>query len=144
MSNKGKEFLQEYSWPGNFRELEDYVSVRYMNTFNKGNSLITLEDIMNAPFGNNNFIEEADYESLIEIMKKFLMDWEYSKGSFLDEIISPILAKLYQDDCFKHLSKTDKWEQASKILGIGGGRYKGSLLSKAYAKFPEVKNKLGF
>ena len=144
IDKKEREFLKKYSWPGNVRELMRYIKNVYLDAFSEGYTEITLEQLQATPFDDISVTREEDYEVLVENLKKFLSDWDDTKGPFLDEIIAPILAKLYMDDCFKSVNRTKKWEQAMDMLGISGTKYNSSTLGKSYDKFVEVKSKLGF
>lgn len=144
IDKKGREYLKSYSWPGNLRELIQYINQRYKDAFAEGHDNITVENMKDAPFEYFSAVRVDDYENLIEILRKLLIDWDGSQGSFLDEIVAPLLAKLYMDDCYKHMNKTTKWESAMRLLGISGTNYKASTLAKSYKKFPDVVTKLGF
>jgi transcriptional regulator with PAS, ATPase and Fis domain len=145
IDKKGREYLKSYSWPGNVRELYRYVKQRYLDAFAEGLDNISCEQMQEAAFENFSAVKEEDYENLIDILQKLLMDWDISKGPFLDEILAPIISKIFVDDCFKHLNKTEKWENvAMKFLGVSGRNHKGSNLAQSYEKFSEVRTKLGF
>ncbi len=144
IEKKERDYLKEYSWPGNVRELMRYINKVYLDAFSEGHKEITLEQLQSTPFDGISVAREEDYEVLVENLKRFLSEWDSTKGPFLDEVIGPILAKLYMDECFKNVSRTKKWEQAMNILGISGNKYYESTLAKSYDKFEEVKSKLGF
>lgn len=144
MDKKALEYLKTYSWPGNVRELIRYIKQRFLDANAEGQSSITLEQLRKAPFENFSVAKEEDYEKFIEILRQLITDWDGTKGAFLDEIVVPILAKIYMDDTHKHMNKTKKWECAMELLGISGSKYNGSTLAKSYEKFPSVKEKLGF
>lgn len=144
IDKKEREFLKSYSWPGNVRELVRYIKQRFLDAHAEDQTSITLAQMQEAPFENLSVAKEEDYEKLVEILRQLLTDWDGTKGSFLDEIIAPILAKIYMDDTHKHMNKTKKWEGAMEVLGISGSKYNTSSLAKTYEKFPSVKENLGF
>jgi DNA-binding NtrC family response regulator len=143
IDKKGREYLKTYSWPGNVRELARYIKQRYKDAFAEGQDNITLEQMKEAPFENFSAVRVDDYENLIEILRKLMTDWNGENGMFLDEIIKPILSKIFVEDCFKHIKKTEKWKASMDFLGISGLNLNTSNLQKFYDKFPDVKSKLG-
>lgn len=143
IGRKERDYIKSYAWPGNARELNEYIKQRYYDALADDQDNISLEQIKNSPFEKSVVSTLDDYEKMISSLKKHLEEWDSSKGAFLHEIIFPVLAKLYLDDCFKHMNKTDKWEKATEILGLSGKRYNDSSLAKARDKFDDVKNKLG-
>ena len=144
LDEKGRKYLNSFSWPGNTRQLVTYIQDRFIDANAEDQTNITLEQMQAAPFENLSVAKEEDYEKLIEILRQLLTDWDGTKGSFSDEIIAPILAKIYMDETHMHMNKTKKWEGAMELLGISGGKYNTSSLAKYYEKFPSVKEKLGF
>ncbi|MCE1187634.1 MAG: sigma 54-interacting transcriptional regulator [Ignavibacteria bacterium] len=144
IEKKEIEYLKKYNWPGNVRELVQYTKSLFFDAWAEGQSNITIDQIIAKPFRNLTARKEDDFDTLVEILQGYLSEWNGSKGPFLDEIIAPILSKIYMDDCLKSFDKTTKWESAMNILGISGSRYNSSTLAKSYQKYSEVKTRLLF
>lgn len=133
------ELLKTYSWPGNTRELVRYLRLRFFDCLAEGKNGITAQMINEAPFENLSSVDEEDLDAMIELIKKFLDNWDISKGDFLHKFIAPVAAKLYVDDTFLQMKRTDKFMQAIKILGINGNAFKKSDLQSFYDDFNKLR-----
>lgn len=138
-----RKHLLAYDWPMNTRELHKTIRLSYLEAKAEGESIITKEIIELASIDRFSTVKSEDFENLIELIKSFLGNWESDKGGFLDEFIIPIVAKLYFDDSYKHLTKEQKWRMSQKIIGISGQNHNSSSLKKSYDKFDAIKDKLG-
>jgi transcriptional regulator with PAS, ATPase and Fis domain len=143
IDNKAVDFLKKYDWPRNVRELMSYVSRVHTECLADGEFRITLERVQKSKLSSKNIITSDDYLEMIATLQKLLSSWDPAKGNFLDEIVKPVIAKLYIDDCFQHLGKQEKSDKATEIIGLSGGRGHDSIYYRFFEKYPEVREKLG-
>ncbi len=72
-----------------------------------------------------------------QALSNALNSWNLENGNLLDEIVLPVLSKIYVDD-YK-----GKVKESSKLIGIDGSRGSDSTLSKNLEKYKElIKKKL--
>ncbi len=136
------EYLQSLNWPGNIRQLNQYLKILYFNCLSENQTRINVEQIKKEPIENTPIYHEEDFERLNELLLLFLNNWSPDKdGKFLDNFVEPIIAKLYLDDFNMHWNKTQKNESASVIVGMDGTQFSKSKLNKAYNKYGEIKKK---
>lgn len=138
IESEAVELLKNYSWPGNTRELVKYIKSRFHDCVDDKNE-ITAKMITDSPFENFTSANEEDFDILVDLIKKFMDNWDISKGDFLHTLIAPIAAKLYVDDSFLSMSRTQKFEQANDILGMSGKAFTTSTLQKNYDQFAKLK-----
>lgn len=136
-------FLKSYSWPWNTRELNKAMKIVFLDALASNHTTITKQMVENYPFDALLPTKMEDFENLVELIKAFLSNWDGEQGAFLDEVLAPILSKVYFDDCFKHMSKEQKWKKSSDLIGISGVNHNTSTLKREYDKFESVKVKLG-
>lgn len=143
IDEEGRDYLKSYSWPWNVRELEKTIINCFFDAYENKETVLTKEIIEKHPFENFTATRLEDYENLEELIKAFLNNWESDNGSFLDEVLAPITAKVYFDECFRNMPREEKWKNSSKLLGISGVNHNTSTLKKTYDKYEFVKEKLG-
>lgn len=126
------ELLQTYPWPGNVRQLVHYIENIYYNALYASCLWITAEMIQQRPprvrmYGSNLMHEFED------CVRPILDSWDHRvNGSFLNNFVEPILAKMYLDE-FGHPKK-----DAKAVLGLDGERGDASLLMRAYKRYEKT------
>jgi len=143
IDKEARDYLKSYSWPWNVRELEKTIINCFFEAHENKETILTKEIIEKYPFDDFTATQLDDYENLEELIKAFLNNWESSNGSFLDEVLAPITAKVYFDECFRHMPREEKWKNSMKLIGISGVNHNTSTLKTTYDKYEFVKEKLG-
>lgn len=134
--------LKSYNWPMNIRELQQYISSLFYKAHYHGDSIISFRYIEEAPFENLFPSRIDELNDLIELLRAFILDWKSDNGNILEEIILPILAKIYKDDYSTRFSKEQAWKLANDIVGISGLNHNSSSLMKYYNKFDDIIKKI--
>ena len=135
------EYLVNYSWPQNARQLIYYLLQSFGDCHRSGADTLSLEMINKKPpelmsvYASNDFI---GFESTI---KNYLDSWEENSGKYLSDFVEPVVAKIYLEDYNPQMNQSKKYEDAMKILGISGDRRTDSTLYKKYLKYKEIKKK---
>ena len=110
------------------------------NLFNKTKykNLQTIESemiISNPP--RDILYNETDRISLLEEnLLELLKGWDETKGEFIDEVLNPIVAKVYLIDLQKPRT------QSNKFLGMDGNNPKTSRIIRFHKKYDEVREKI--
>ena len=143
IGNDARTFLKSYSWPWNTRELNKAMKICFFDALAFNGTTITKQIVENYPFDELLPTKIEDFENLVELIKSFLSNWDGEQGAFLDEVLAPILSKVYFDDCFKHLPREQKWKKSAELIGISGVNHNSSTLKREYDKFESIKEKLG-
>jgi len=126
--------LISLDWPGNYRQLSSYIQKKLYNLSCRGERCVTMDLINEDPPRKHSFNSENKLGKLESILIEMLRNWDYSKnGKYLENMIKPILAKIYLHDLKGTYNKSD----SNKILGIDGQRA-GSLLEQYYEKYREI------
>jgi len=126
--------LGQFDWPGNIRQLKNYLEQLYLLTKQKNEIKITDKHIASTPPRNVLLLIDNPIEKLESDLKKILKSWNISDGNIVDSLVHPILAKIYVEDF------DWKKEDAMKILGLDGTRGKASNLNKKLEQYPQIKN----
>ncbi len=143
IDKSARDHLKTHSWPMNIRELHRYIKIIFYEVnIGKGN-IIRREHLENNPFDDFSISKNDEFNELMEIIKSFLGTWDEKSGKFLEEIIYPIVAKIYKDNySSKYATKEEVWKRATNIIGISGLNHNKSSLMKYYNDFENVKEKL--
>ena len=143
IDKSARDHLKTHSWPMNIRELHRYIKIIFYEVnIGKGN-IIRREHLENNPFDDFSISKNDEFNELMEIIKSFLGTWDEKSGKFLEEIIYPIVAKIYKDNySSKYATKEEVWKKATNIIGISGLNHNKSSLMKYYNDFENVKEKL--
>lgn len=137
------DLLKSYSWPGNVRELTKYLELRFLDCLAEDTNKITAQMVVDAPFENLAVTDKEDLDTLIELLKKFLDNWDITQGDIQHKLLAPIIAKLYIEDSFKHWNKTKKYVTAMKVVGMDGKTFNSSTLHRFYEEYPSIHRILG-
>ena len=131
-------YLITKTWPGNIRQLESYFQRKFYDAKYEGVSNISKIFLEIDPPRNYKLDENDKYASLETLLKEIIENWDYEKhGKFLDELIEPMISKVYLKDLQSKFNKSD----ANQILGIDGDR-KNSKLEQNVHKYDETIKKL--
>ena len=133
------DYLKNFTWPGNFRQLYGYIKNIYFECIQKDLNLITIDLIKVDPPENKLRIKKEDFDALEEALIYFMSSWDPEDGDFLNGFIHPIIAKIYIEDHQQNNNKTTKFNSASSFLGLDGSRFNKSTLNLAYEKYKELK-----
>jgi DNA-binding NtrC family response regulator len=139
INQQSMEYLQNQSWPGNIRQLKNYIIEAFYETLMDEGQEITIERLKNIKLDDIYISQITDFKQLENSMKICMEHWDPKNGPFLQNFIHPIAAKNYLDNCDLHLNKTNKHKKAMKFLGISGSKHKTSSLDRAFAKYDELK-----
>ena len=127
--------LQNCSWPGNVRQLKSYIENLYNYCKYHKNSLITVEMIKTDPPREKASFVDNKLSQMEIILTHFLKNWKVEKGKFLDDFLSPIVAKL----CVDNLKDIVNTRNASELIGLDWSRGKNSTMIKSYKKYDSIK-----
>lgn len=133
------EYLINFPWPQNTRQLEYYLNQMFGNCSKDGYDTLTLEMINKNP--PETFYSVNDLKTFEEIIQNFLDAWETNSGKYLSDFLEPVVAKIYMEDYNPHINQSKKYDDAMKILGISGERRNDSKLYNQYLKYKEIKKK---
>ena len=143
IDKSARDHLKTHSWPMNIRELHRYIKIIFYEVNTGKGNIIRREHLENNPFDDFSISKNDEFNELMEIIKSFLGTWDEKSGKFLEEIIYPIVAKIYKDNySSKYATKEDVWRNANDIIGISGLNHNNSSLMKYYNDFENVKEKL--
>lgn len=127
------EVLQQYSWPGNIRQLNYYIGDIFRKARNNNVLVLTPGFVDSYPPRNKLYTKNPFQEfelSLLSILKS----WDPVDGKLLEIIIKPMLSKLYIED-LKGLVK-----ESAKTIGIDGSRGERCALTHYREKYSEIKD----
>lgn len=143
IDKSARDHLKTHSWPMNIRELHRYIKIIFYEVNTGKGNIIRREHLENNPFDDFSISKNDEFNELMEIIKSFLGTWDEKSGKFLEEIIYPIVAKIYKDNySSKYATKEEVWKKATNIIGISGLNHNKSSLMKYYNDFENVKEKL--
>ncbi len=143
IDKSARDHLKTHSWPMNIRELHRYIKIIFYEVNTGKGNIIRREHLENNPFDDFSISKNDEFNELMEIIKSFLGTWDENSGKFLEEIIYPIIAKIYKDNySSKYATKEEVWTKANNIIGISGLNHNKSSLMKYYNDFENVKEKL--
>ena len=91
--------------------------------------------ILSDPPRNNLYNILNPYLNLEKSLKEVLKRWNTDDGKLVDDLIQPILAKLYSDE------SDYKKEDSSKYIGMDSSRGKESTLSRKYEQYKSISEK---
>ena len=91
--------------------------------------------ILSDPPRNNLYNISNPYINLEKSLKEVLKRWNPDDGKLVDDLIQPILAKLYIDE------SDYKKEDSSKYIGMDRSRGKESTLSRKYEQYKSISEK---
>ena len=135
-SREAYEELKKYKWPGNIRQLKIFVENLFNKTKYKNLQTIESEMIISNP-PRDILYNETDRISLLEEnLLELLKGWDETKGEFIDEVLNPIVAKVYLIDLQKPRT------QSNKFLGMDGNNPKTSRIIRFHKKYDEVREKI--
>jgi len=134
------ELLKKYPWPGNFGDVEAYLERTLSDCKWRGEKHLTPYYINNNPPDKNLPSSCNDFQNFENLMSSFLSGWETKEGSFTDEFLFPILAKIYIEQYPVGKKQTEKNELAMSIVGMNGESKKGKLYQE-YLKYQKLKSK---
>lgn len=133
LDDKAEEHLSKFKWPGNIRQLQTYLE-RMHNECSYENMLYVNDDwITKNPPRDYLYKTESLFDQLESTLGLILSKWNESNGKLLDELIEPILARIYIDTLAR--SK----EESSKLIGLDGSGGKNSTLTKRYRKYSDSR-----
>ncbi len=97
-SREAIETLKEYKWPGNIRQLKNFVENLINKAKYKNITMIEDEMILSNPprdvlYNSSNRI--LDFEIAA---KELLQAWDVEKGEIIEKVIGPILVKIFTED----------------------------------------------
>lgn len=132
ISDHALEMIKSYNWPGNIRQLHNYLRLLYTICRNENKSQIS-RDLIEANYPRNTVSTyNNDFASLETSLKNIIKNW--NEGDLVQKLIYPTIAKIYFEDL--NLPKAD----AKKILGIDG-KGKRSLLQRALSVYYKIKKR---
>jgi len=134
------ELLCDYPWYGNFRELNDYMSMILSHIYLWVDT-ITPDIINDNPPEKYPLKSTNQLHNIETIIKNNLIVWDPEEGKYLSDFVEPVVAKIYLEDFNPQMNKSKKYEDASNIIGISGDRRTNSTLHKQYLKYKEIKKK---
>lgn len=125
--------LQKFTWPGNIRQLQFYIEKLYNHCRYNKVSLITDQLIKKDPPRNTMFNYKDPFAELESALKKILKTKDMLSFKIQEDVIQPMLAKIYIDDLdgIRKLS--------SKYIGLDGTRGEDSTLMKKYLQYKNLK-----
>jgi len=135
------EYLLNYSWPQNARQLIYYLLQRFSDCSRNNLRTLTLEMIEKNSPDQMSVGSPKDFAGFESTIKNFLETWETNSGKYLSDFLEPVVAKIYMEDYNPHMNQSKKYEESTNILGISGKRRKDSTLHKQYLKYEEIKKK---
>ncbi len=135
ISAEAIEELKQYKWPGNLRQLINYVKGLHDDCRYQRTMLVSLEMIKQSPPRDGSYTQQVVLENFQETIRSLIRNWEPSMGKILDDVIAPIVAKSYLDDL--KMSRTD----ASKITGLDGTRGDDSTILHKLLQYESARKK---
>jgi DNA-binding NtrC family response regulator len=135
------EYLVNYFWPQNARQLIYYLLQSFGDCHRSGVDTLTLEMINNKPPESTSVYTSSDFIGFESTIKNYLDNWETNSGKYLNDFVEPVVAKIYLEDYNPQMNKSTKYEDASNIIGISGDRRASSTLHQRYLKYKEIKKK---
>ena len=141
LDSEALEYLEDYSWPGNIRELHHYIKTVFYDCIFENDNIIKIDRLKDTPFNTLSAVKENDFETFKDLMLRFLESWDPQEGPFVNEFIHPIISKIYIDAYSTQTNKTQKKKHASDIIGLDGSRFNDSTLGKAYEKYELLVSK---
>jgi len=135
LSEEAKELLRNYNWPGNIRQLKSYLEYLHVKSYQLKQSIISAEIIQNKPPRDNLYRISNPFLQLESSLQSFIENWDSNDGRMREELVEPMLAKIFLDDL--KMNKTD----SSKIIGLDGTGGSDSTLMMRYRKYKESKVK---
>ncbi len=135
ITEEAKRTIHSFNWPGNIRQLKTYIE--RLHNFCKYQKLLSIskEMILSDPPRNNLYNISNPYINLEKSLKEVLKRWNPDDGKLVDDLIQPILAKLYNDE------SDYKKEDSSKYIGMDSTRGKESTLSRKYEQYNSIREK---
>ena len=132
------EILKDFNWPGNIRQLQSYIEKITQKVRKERVNIITPMIIKKNPPRNELRIKNT-LSDVEEALFNAINSWKAESGNLLDEIILPVLSKVYVKDF------NGKVKESGKLIGVDGTRGNDSTLSKNLEKYNELikKNLLG-
>jgi DNA-binding NtrC family response regulator len=131
------EQLKKYPWSGNLRQLFFYVNNLYFDCHYTEKNVINTAMIMQSPPRSASYQDSGGFDSfellLSSYIEKWIEKWDQTKGGFIDDFISPIVAKCYLNDLKKDVTKSGKY------LGLGGTRGEESTVIQRMQKYNTAK-----
>ncbi len=134
ISKETIELLMEYNWPGNIRQLGHFIEGVFRKARSKNILIITRENILASP-PRNDLKTKNPFRNLEISLREILKTWQIENGSMLEELVKPMLSKLYVGD-FK-----GKVKEANKFIGIDGIRGTRNALQKYFEKYTDSQDK---
>jgi len=135
-SRDAYEELKKYKWPGNIRQLKKFVENLFNKTKYKNLQTIENEMIISNPPRDILYNETDKISLLEEYLFELLKGWDETKGEFIEEVLNPIVAKVYLRDLQKPRT------QSKKFLGIDGNNPQTSRIIRFNKKYDEVRKKI--
>jgi DNA-binding NtrC family response regulator len=126
--------LMKYKWPGNVRQLKIYVENLFNYAKYKQMNEITQAMIESNPPSNNLNNGSSPLLSMEKLLLQMLKSWNIDNGKFLDNVLGPVLAKVYIEDF------EGKRKEAGKFIGIDGTRGTDSKLEEYYSAYATLKD----
>jgi DNA-binding NtrC family response regulator len=124
----------KYKWPGNVRQLKIYVENLFNYAKYKQMNEITQAMIESNPPSNNLNNGSSPLLSMEKLLLQMLKSWNIDNGKFLDNVLGPVLAKVYIEDF------EGKRKEAGKFIGIDGTRGTDSKLEEYYSAYATLKD----
>ena len=130
ITSSALEYLSVFEWPGNIRQLENYLKTTSCSCDAEGTNLISKEVLIESP---PNF-KLNDNQNNDEILEKEILqrlyDWKPGDENIFEGQIYPLAAKVYRKDFNPNFSHKQKEQMAKKIIGLGGGSCRSKLWKK--------------
>lgn len=128
--------LSEKSWPGNYRQLKNYIQNIYYDVRNNKKALITIEDILQSPPRDYQLLESNSYLELELLLTEVMSKWDSENyGKFKNDYIDPLISKVF----LENLNGKYKKSNAPQFLGMD---YRDNRLEKLSEVYKELLKKL--
>jgi transcriptional regulator with AAA-type ATPase domain len=133
INEKALELLKSYPWPGNIRQLEVYLEKQFNYCKYYNISFLTYEIIKKDPPSSNFFRIRNPYMELESSLKQILNGFDFKNYKIVQDIIQPILAKIYVEDI------KGKLKDSIHFVEMDGTRGEDSNLKKKYHLYQKMK-----
>lgn len=133
-SDDAVQLMMKFKWPGNVRQIKNYIEQLHNYCRHEKLSYINSELINKNPPRDYLYNSKSPIFFLESSLRQIMMNWDESNGDMSTKLINPILAKIYLDE-YK-----GKKKKSSKIIGMDGTRSNNSLDSN-YQEYSTLKEK---
>jgi transcriptional regulator with PAS, ATPase and Fis domain len=106
-------YLCGFEWPGNIRQLENYLRVKYLDCKEENYNIIEEDLLISDPPIQNVIKKGTKYNDFERTVLELIQNWEQNDKNILDKQILPIIAKVYRES-----SRSKLWRMHKEYYNI--------------------------